>query len=223
MLFTPCPQRLLDNNPIKEDDYIDEGFGNRINRFKDYVSGEDWMGIAPYPRSADPEDIFDLQEKRGIRPIEVPHGMLMRKGFTVSTASMRWAADMYEYAVDLWEKELPHVIMLSRQSRIGGNNTIMHGELAQLVTAMRNRAFEPEEKRFDDDHEFEDYEEEQKARFPEDGNSPYVFPFEQRFPVLMVSVVGPQHGRIFFACMDGRDVVIRQSQLYSFEKREAAP
>jgi hypothetical protein len=90
---------------------------------------------------------------------------------------------MYEYAVDLWGKELPHVIMLSQQSQIGENNTIMLGELVQLVTAMRNRAFEPEEKRFDDDHDFEDYEEEQKARFPEDGTLPYVFSSEQRFPV----------------------------------------
>jgi hypothetical protein len=39
----------------------------------------------------------------------------------------------------------------------------------------------------------------------------------------MVSVVGPQHARILYACMDGRDMVIRQSKLYSFEKRLAAP
>lgn len=35
----------------------------------------------------------------------------------------------------------------------------------------------------------------------------------------MVSIVGPQHARIFYACMDGLDLVIRQSQLYSIEKR----
>jgi hypothetical protein len=38
----------------------------------------------------------------------------------------------------------------------------------------------------------------------------------------MVSAVGPQLGFFFHACMDGRDVVIRQSPLYSFEKRETA-
>jgi hypothetical protein len=39
----------------------------------------------------------------------------------------------------------------------------------------------------------------------------------------MVSLVGPQHARIYYACMDGSDVVVRQSRLYSFEKRETAP
>lgn len=39
----------------------------------------------------------------------------------------------------------------------------------------------------------------------------------------MVSLVGPQHGRIYYACMDGLEMVIRQSSLFSFEKRETAP
>lgn len=59
----------------------------------------------------------------------------------------------------------------------------MHCEQAQLVTAMRNRAFEPEEKPIDDDYEFKDEEEEQKARFPEGKNSSRVFLCEKRFPV----------------------------------------
>jgi hypothetical protein len=101
----------------------------------------------------------------------------------MSTANMRWTANMYEYAIDVWGKELPHVIMLSKQSCLGYNGTIMHGELAQLVTAMRNRAFEPEEKAIDNNQEFKDDQEEQKARFPEGKNSSHVFAFEQRFPV----------------------------------------
>jgi hypothetical protein len=39
----------------------------------------------------------------------------------------------------------------------------------------------------------------------------------------MVSLVGPQHGRIYYACMDRFNVVIRQSPLFSFEKRETGP
>lgn len=35
----------------------------------------------------------------------------------------------------------------------------------------------------------------------------------------MVSVVRPQKGRICYACMDGTDLVIRQSKLYGLEKR----
>lgn len=39
----------------------------------------------------------------------------------------------------------------------------------------------------------------------------------------MVSVVGPQHARIYYACMDFPDLVVRQSRLYSFEGGVNAP
>lgn len=49
------------------------------------------------------------------------------------------------------------------------------------------------------------------------------FEKEERFPVLMISLLGPQHGRLFYACMDGERLVIRQSKLCSFERKDTAP
>ncbi|PWY88201.1 hypothetical protein BO70DRAFT_377762 [Aspergillus heteromorphus CBS 117.55] len=50
------------------------------------------------------------------------------------------------------------------------------------------------------------------------------FPKDQPQPVLMVSLVGPQHGRIIQAHIDGTPrMVVAYSRLYSFEKNEGAP
>lgn len=49
------------------------------------------------------------------------------------------------------------------------------------------------------------------------------FPKENRFPVLMLSYVGPQHGKLFYACMNGQQLVVWQSKLYSFECRATVP
>lgn len=52
----------------------------------------------------------------------------------------------------------------------------------------------------------------------------HVFVEEEHFPVLLLSFVGPQHGRLFYASVDGgKKLVIRQSKLYSFEKKKNAP
>jgi hypothetical protein len=42
------------------------------------------------------------------------------------------------------------------------------------------------------------------------------YPHEKHFSVLMLSYVGPQHARYFHACMDGRKLLIRQSELFDF-------
>jgi hypothetical protein len=38
----------------------------------------------------------------------------------------------------------------------------------------------------------------------------------------MISSVAPQHARIYYACMDDDELVIRQSKIYSFEKKDTA-
>lgn len=43
------------------------------------------------------------------------------------------------------------------------------------------------------------------------------------FPILLLSYVGPQHGRLFYASLNHRQLVIRQSKLYSSEKKATAP
>ncbi|CRG83186.1 hypothetical protein PISL3812_00536 [Talaromyces islandicus] len=161
------------------------------------------------------------QERYLPREHRVPHEILLDEGFTMTTGNMNWEADIYEYDIDFWGEQHPHVILLSYHSDIGHENSIMHGELAQLVTAARNRAHEPEMVEVSEDELYENDEAEMETLFPE--GSPLVFQYEQRFPVLMVSLVGLQNGCIYYACMDGLDVVIRQSSLFSFEKRETAP
>jgi len=42
------------------------------------------------------------------------------------------------------------------------------------------------------------------------------------FPVLLFSYVGPQHRRLFCASLNRRQLVIRQSKLYSLEKNATA-
>lgn len=49
------------------------------------------------------------------------------------------------------------------------------------------------------------------------------FSKEQTFPVLLLSYVGRQNGRFFYASMKGSEMIIRQSRLYSFESRGNAP
>jgi len=49
------------------------------------------------------------------------------------------------------------------------------------------------------------------------------FPKEKCFPVLLLSYIGPQHGRLFCASLDGKQFVTKQSRIYSFETRAIAP
>lgn len=49
------------------------------------------------------------------------------------------------------------------------------------------------------------------------------FPDEQHFPVLLFSFVGPQHARILCASMYQKQLRIRMSKLYSFERKDEAP
>jgi hypothetical protein len=125
----------------------------------------------------------------------VPHGIVSGKGFAMRTRDSRWGGNIYEYDIDFWGMQHPHVIFLSHQSDIGHEKSIMHGELAQLITAMRNRAHEPEMMEVGEDEVFETYEAEQEALFPE--GPPFVFNYEQRFPVCTASIEYPAVSRKF--------------------------
>lgn len=50
-----------------------------------------------------------------------------------------------------------------------------------------------------------------------------LFPNKKHFPVLILSSVGPQHGRSLHVCLGEERLVIRQSKLYSFECQATAP
>lgn len=95
---------------------------------------------------------------------------------------------------------------------------MLYGELNPIISAMQARANQPRVPEEDEESLFEPtFAESDLARYPLE------FETEQHFPVLMLSFLGPQHGRLFYACMHDGWLVIRQSKLYSFERRADAP
>lgn len=85
-----------------------------------------------------------------------------------------------------------------------------------LIAGMQHRA----KQRIIDD------EDEQKSLFECDFPEDYVrkkieqydleYPDEKHFPVLLLSCIGPQHARDFYACIDGNTLLIQQSELFDF-------
>lgn len=113
-----------------------------------------------------------------------------------------------------------HVIQMTVLCCDGKEGSMQIGELESIIVTMDNRRRQPisygEE---DEENMFEKYAENRE----EIRLRPCAFEKEERFPVLMVSLLGPQHGRLFYACMNGEKLVIRQSKLYSFERKDTAP
>lgn len=116
------------------------------------------------------------------------------------------------------KKEHAHALLAMQawHSLDGHEDRILLGELYTIICAMRNRVNQRET----DSHE----EWEALWNFPADAEyRAFEFESETHFPVILLSYVGPQHGRIIYAYMDRHRLVICQSRLYSFEKRETAP
>lgn len=112
----------------------------------------------------------------------------------------------------------PHVTISACQPCDGIEDSILYGELALLSLAMRNRARQPEAEGEEKMEKLYSLTEEEIMESCEPQ-----FPKEQAFPVLLLSYVGRQHGRFFYASMNGSEMIIRQSKLYSFENRGNAP
>ncbi|PYI09398.1 hypothetical protein BO78DRAFT_415675 [Aspergillus sclerotiicarbonarius CBS 121057] len=158
---------------------------------------------------------------RQLDPIGFPNPFLLGSGLygAYPTLYDRWRLGlMLEPDMVDGHRMYPHVTLGIAQSHNGQESSMLFGELAPLISAMRNRAIQPQ---------VTDDEDEQEALFIENSESimqmPGEFKDEQRFPVLLLSLLGPQHGRMFYACMDDNELVIRQSRLYSFERMETAP
>lgn len=92
---------------------------------------------------------------------------------------------------------------------------MIYGELAPIVDLMYARS-----QQLALSKEEEEAQQELEALPP---IAPPAFDREERFPILLLSFLGPQHARVFYACMDGYELVIRQSRLYSFEREATAP
>ncbi|KAF9886490.1 hypothetical protein FE257_011397 [Aspergillus nanangensis] len=110
---------------------------------------------------------------------------------------------------------------MSTHDSVGENGALLYGELAAVVTIMYQRASQPILPE-DEEEEAGMFEELDNAGEESDG-FPRAFPTEQRFPVLMASLFGPQHGRLIYAMVEGGRLVIHQSRIYSFEKEATAP
>lgn len=116
----------------------------------------------------------------------------------------------------------PHAILITVHASNGHEDSILIGELMLLIAAIRCRANQPKLMKDEDEEElFETLENDPAEHLSRDP----LFAKETRSPVLMVSLLGPQNGRLFFACMDGDRgrLVIRQSRLFSFENEATAP
>ena len=123
---------------------------------------------------------------------------------------------MYEACNEHGQLISPHVTMTYIQSYDGHEGSMLYGELAPILSAMHSRANQPDVRE-------DEMEELFKPTCQARPKGKLLFPGEKKFPVLMLSFVGPQHGRIFYACLDGGHLVIRQSKLYSFECKADAP
>jgi hypothetical protein len=125
--------------------------------------------------------------------------------------------DIYETMRDNNEKHAHSLLTLQAWHSLDGyEDRILLGELYTIICVMRNRVNQRKA----------DSKEEREAlwNFPADIEyGGYEFEAETHFPVILLSYVGPQHGRIIYAYMDRQRLVICQSKLYSFEKQETAP
>ena len=93
---------------------------------------------------------------------------------------------------------------------------MLWGELAPLVEAVYSRANQP---LVTDMEETETLDSEGARDFP---GKPRAFEGEKKFSVLMFSFLNNQHGRVFYAHMQQRQLMIYQSRLYSFQTRDDA-
>ena len=113
----------------------------------------------------------------------------------------------------------PHLVITGNQPVDGKEDCILLGELSLLLSAMRNRANQVQAP---DDEEIVNL---LSDTNPEELSSSYdlSFPSEENFPVLLLSFVGPYHGRLFQAYMDNGTLHIFQSKQYSFRDEKTSP
>ncbi|PKY04385.1 hypothetical protein P168DRAFT_327343 [Aspergillus campestris IBT 28561] len=208
VLFLLRPQNIITEHPIDfDDDFFtrpteagvpeddpspatqvkkildDEGiFFHRGVSLSQYI--EDWA-MDGYLRCF-PTGCPNLATFCGIQGVGTPHalnaetrGFQRYRGFF----NIRWETRIYEYG-----KKNPNGVWVSLHS---------------IVTAMRCRAYQPAT--FDEDAILVgDAEQSQNGEPEPDCEDKLAFKDEKRFPVMMVSLVGPQHVRALYACMDAK-------------------
>ncbi|OJJ95122.1 hypothetical protein ASPACDRAFT_64722 [Aspergillus aculeatus ATCC 16872] len=224
VLDTLLKRLLQEQTGVLDDGHFSLGGQNGITHIVQY----DFEKLCPLSCGStfQPEILFEpvlIDEVRQCRN----HPFSMRPFFdlpedpeTITTADRTgqlWSIESYLEPDTEGDTVLPHITMLGLQPKDGRENAILYGELIALVSAMRNRAFQPKVDTEEEQEALEEADDEDRKSYP------YLFTEEDTFPVLFLSAVAPRHARIFYGCMEGRQLVIRQSKLYSFVRVADAP
>lgn len=136
---------------------------------------------------------------------------------------------LYEFRPEVHGKMYSHLIMLGYYYKGCDECSILRGELLFLFQAMRNRSIQPTGGIEEEGDEYDTSETEDEE---------FQFQSEKRFPVregprveldtetnnlltqvLMISVIPPSHVRLYHACMNGSELLIRQTPTWSLEKQ----
>ncbi|KAK1148459.1 hypothetical protein N8T08_009464 [Aspergillus melleus] len=181
-----------------------------LDYLEDYAVGEYRKNVRPKALS--------LVELRGLEHVRHPNPLGLFTTFygTYSLTSGAWSAKIFIEPERIDGKRVhPHLTLGVLQHVNGQEGTMLYGELDPIITMMYARSQQPDVPKEAEEALFE------PEAMPE--FEPKAFMSEDRFPILLLSFLGPQHGRVFYACMDGDQLVIRQSRLYDFRKLESAP
>ncbi|PKY06648.1 hypothetical protein P168DRAFT_316642 [Aspergillus campestris IBT 28561] len=242
ILFYPLPAQVLAENPIDPSPYGSQQEQERALQYYDFNPPADeenhrlgsfspiscGVRVSGYVKSwalGFPRPTFGVERVINgpsyMRKVSLPNPLLLGPGWTWFYPSYhdRWSArHLMEFPREAGHGVYPHVTACLVQDFNARDNILLYSELAAVIAAMRNRANQP---KVDPDNE-----DAQEALLTK--SEKYIhelrreFPMEKRFPVLILSFVGPQHARFLYACMDRRQLVIRQSQLYSFVTKSDA-
>lgn len=153
----------------------------------------------------------------GIWPIEYPSPFYL--GSDVDASGWR-VETLHEIVKAYSTTRHAHIILQVSNEFDGKEDCILFSELISLVAVMRNRANqlkindESEQEALHESDNIDDIDDIQE-KIDKYGLE---FPDEKHFPTLMLSYVGPQHGRYFYACMNKSTLLIWQSKLFDFTK-----
>ncbi|KAI9038873.1 uncharacterized protein KD926_010206 [Aspergillus affinis] len=163
-------------------------------------------------------EALSLLGLRGLQNLKYPNSLFLHNTFTGKHSALPgwWSAKAVVEPQRIDGKRVhPHLTLGLVQDFNGHENTMIYGELAPIIDVMYARSQQQIISEEDEESLFE------PEVLPPSG--PRAFESDQRFPILLLSFLRPQHGRVFYACMDDDELVIRQSRLYSFERLATAP
>ncbi|KAE8325002.1 hypothetical protein BDV39DRAFT_216817 [Aspergillus sergii] len=161
-----------------------------------------------------------LMDSCGVHPVKFPNPFLCRcpvVGWHPPRGG-RWDICFFLEHEKQNTSPLPHITVGASQPVDARENSILYGELAVILTVMNSRVNQPKV----ESEEMESLFDEQQGVFEEICRKIPAFPNEQTFPLLLFSFVGPQHARILCSSMNQRQLIVRMSKLYSFERKEEA-